>query len=79
MSNTLTTPAQPILPPPPSGDYQLLDSGNERKLEQIGPYLIVRPAPQAIWASRLPASTWQRAQAVYQRDRSGSGVCVVSC
>jgi len=73
MSNTLTTPAQPILPPPPSGDYQLLDSGNERKLEQIGPYLIVRPAPQAIWASRLPASTWQRAQAVYQRDRSGSG------
>lgn len=74
MSNTLTTLAQPILPPPPSGDYQLLDSGNERKLEQIGPYLIVRPAPQAIWASRLPASTWQRAQAVYQRDRSGSGV-----
>jgi 23S rRNA (cytosine1962-C5)-methyltransferase len=56
-----------------SGDYILLDSGRERKLEQVGPYLMVRPAPQAIWTPRLPASAWQRAQAVYERDATGGG------
>ncbi len=66
-------PNQPALESAPSGDYILLDSGNERKLEQLGPYLIVRPAPQAIWSPRLPASAWKRAQAVYERDSSGGG------
>lgn len=72
---TLTT--QPVpgldLPPTPAGDYQLLDSGNSRKLEQVGPYLMVRPAPQAIWEPKLPRSAWQRADASYERDSSGSG------
>jgi 23S rRNA (cytosine1962-C5)-methyltransferase len=44
-----------------------------RRLEQIGPYLMVRPAPQAIWQPRLPHSTWQRADARYERDSSGGG------
>jgi 23S rRNA (cytosine1962-C5)-methyltransferase len=44
-----------------------------RKLEQVGPYLIVRPAPQAIWQPRLPQAAWQRAAAVYERDSSGGG------
>ncbi|MCC6454788.1 MAG: class I SAM-dependent methyltransferase [Caldilineaceae bacterium] len=76
MSETTAT-TKPVsglsLPPTPSGDYQLLDSGNMRKLEQLGPYLIVRPAPQAIWSPRLPQSAWQRADAVYERDASGGG------
>lgn len=63
----------PSLPPTPSGDYQLLDSGNMRKLEQLGPYVIVRPAPQAIWLPRLPKSAWQRADAIFERDASGGG------
>lgn len=29
--------------------YQLLDSGDLKKLEQIGPYKIIRPCAQAIW------------------------------
>lgn len=29
--------------------YQLIDCGNRKKLEQIGDYKIIRPAPQAIW------------------------------
>jgi 23S rRNA (cytosine1962-C5)-methyltransferase len=61
------------LPAPPKGDYQLLDSGNMRKLEQLGPYLIVRPAPQAIWRPRLPQAAWQRAVAIYERDSTGGG------
>jgi 23S rRNA (cytosine1962-C5)-methyltransferase len=61
------------LPSAPKGDYQLLDSGNMRKLEQLGPYLIVRPAPQAVWLPRLPQSAWQRADATYERDSTGGG------
>lgn len=66
-------PAGPALPPPAKGDYQLLDSGNMRKLEQVGPYLMVRPAPQAIWQPRLPQAAWQRAVALYERDNTGGG------
>jgi len=38
---------------PIASDYQLLDSGNMQKLERVGPYMLVRPAPQAIWSPRL--------------------------
>jgi 23S rRNA (cytosine1962-C5)-methyltransferase len=63
----------PSKPQAANADYQLLDSGNAQKLEQIGSYTMVRPAAQAIWPPRLPAAAWQRAQAVYTRDSSGSG------
>ncbi len=56
-----------------TGDYSLLDSGNMSKLEVIGPYTLVRPAPQAIWLPRLGAAEWNRADAVYTRDQSGGG------
>lgn len=57
----------------PGGEYTLLDSGGERKLEQIGDYRIVRQAPQAVWSSRLPESEWKAADAVYERDSTGGG------
>lgn len=55
------------------GNYALLDSGNAQKLERLGPYTIVRPAPQAIWQPQLAPAAWQRADAVYERDSSGGG------
>ena len=33
--------------------FQLIDSGNFQKLEQIGPFRFVRPSPQAVWRPRL--------------------------
>ncbi|RIK44661.1 MAG: hypothetical protein DCC57_17135 [Chloroflexi bacterium] len=66
-----TSPGQTILQT--GGDYALLDSGDAQKLERLGPYTIVRPAPQAIWRPQLPAAVWQRADAVYVRDSSGGG------
>jgi len=53
--------------------YQLLDSGNGAKLEQVGPYLLDRPAPQAVWPRALPEERWSEADATYTRDSSGSG------
>ena len=53
--------------------YQLLDSGGGKKLEQVGPYRLVRPASQALWAPSRPAELWAAADACYQRGPSGSG------
>ena len=52
--------------------YTLLDSGAGRKLEQFGPYILDRPAPQAHHHKRTP-ELWADAQAVYSRSQSGSG------
>jgi 23S rRNA (cytosine1962-C5)-methyltransferase len=34
-------------------DYDLVDSGDGRKLERYGPYRFIRPDPQALWSPRL--------------------------
>lgn len=48
--------------------YELLDSGNGRKLEKFGPYVISRPSSQAVWAPRLPSKIWEAADAVFTRE-----------
>jgi 23S rRNA (cytosine1962-C5)-methyltransferase len=53
--------------------YTLLDAGNEQKLERIGAYTLVRPAPQAIWRPRLSAADWRRADAIHTRGSDGGG------
>jgi 23S rRNA (cytosine1962-C5)-methyltransferase len=58
---------------PPSGEYALLDSGNMQRLEKIGPYTLIRPAPQAIWPPALSRSVWNQADAVFERDETGGG------
>jgi 23S rRNA (cytosine1962-C5)-methyltransferase len=59
----------------PDEDYALLDSGGGEKLEQYGPYRIVRPEGQAIWQKALPGREWQRADAVFTGniDEEGMG------
>jgi 23S rRNA (cytosine1962-C5)-methyltransferase len=52
--------------------YELVDSGNGRKLELIGGVLIDRPSPQAIWPARSGAQ-WGEARAVFRRGEGGSG------
>lgn len=56
-------------------EYELLDSGNGRRLERFGEYILDRPDPQAIWQSKLPVGQWSRADAVFtissQRKETG--------
>ena len=40
-------------------DYQLLDSGDMRKLERFGKVRVNRPDPQALWKPLAPISTWK--------------------
>ncbi len=45
-------------------EYELLDSGNRRKLERFGSLVVQRPEPKAWWGPDLGAREWDRAQAV---------------
>lgn len=54
-------------------EYRVLDCGNKQKLEQVGPYRIIRPALNAFWKPDLPQKEWDMADATYVRDSSGSG------
>lgn len=64
-----------ILEVAPDADYALLDSGDGRKLEQYGPYRIVRPEGQAIWRPALSDKEWNRADAIFtgNTDEEGMG------
>jgi len=54
-------------PTPLPEDYALLDSGDGKKLECFGPYLLARPCSQAAWKPALPASAWTQAHATFDR------------
>lgn len=58
----------------PGPDYALLDSGGFRKLEQYGPYRIIRPEGQALWQPALDAGEWDRADAVFTGDTDEEGL-----
>jgi len=53
--------------------YQLLDSGQGKKLEIIAGLTVERPCPQAIWAPRLSEEEWARASSVCIRKSDGGG------
>ena len=54
-------------------DYELLDSGNGRKLERFGEYILDRIETQALWTPNLAESEWNRANAVFERRNAQSG------
>ncbi len=56
----------------PDSGYELLDSGDGRKLERFGAVVLARPCSQAIWRPSLPASAWERANASFDRDQGNS-------
>ncbi len=61
-----------ILEVAPNDDYALIDSGAGEKLEQYGPYRIVRPEGQAIWQKALPAARLGKGRrGFHRRHRRG--------
>lgn len=58
----------------PNENYALLDSGDGQKLEQYGPYRIVRPEGQAIWRPALNESEWLKADAIFTGDTDEEGM-----
>ncbi|MFN3404758.1 MAG: class I SAM-dependent methyltransferase [Cytophagaceae bacterium] len=51
-------------------DYELLDSGNYKKLERFGNFIVSRPEPQAVWDTSMNEKEWDRlANAVFTRKK----------
>lgn len=63
-----------ILETAPDDNFALLDSGDGVKLEQYGPYRIIRPEAQAIWARTRPDADWAKADAVFTGDTDEEGM-----
>lgn len=53
--------------------YKLLDSGDGRKLEQYGDFVVARPDPQAIWPAGLSAEVWKKADASFIKSWKKQG------
>lgn len=47
--------------------YELIDSGDGRKLERFGRYVLSRPCAQALWRPDLPTERWRKADAEFDR------------
>ena len=54
-------------------DYELLDSGNGRRLERFGKYILNRPDPEVLWQKNLPDSEWEKADAEFVRSYEDKG------
>lgn len=53
-------------------DYELLDSGENMKLERFGDIIVARPETQALW-KKLRPELWEQAHAVFAfRDKKGA-------
>lgn len=50
-------------------DYELIDSGNGRRLERFGKYVLNRPDPEVMWQKTLPPEEWTKADAEFVNDR----------
>lgn len=55
-------------------DYELLDSGNGKRLERFGKYTLVRPDPQCIWQPKLSRTKWENADAWFVRKTDDKGM-----
>lgn len=51
----------------PWRDYELLDSGDNKKLERFGAVILIRPETQAIWRPAHP-ELWKQAKAEFRFD-----------
>ena len=52
--------------------YRLIDTGNGRKLEQFGKYILIRPISTAIWRPAKP-ELWKQANAEFYRSGKDTG------
>lgn len=52
----------------PSSEYELIDSGEEEKLERFGSIVLARPDPQAMWKKTLSEKVWKDAHARFVQE-----------
>jgi 23S rRNA (cytosine1962-C5)-methyltransferase len=59
-----------LLNPTNFKEYELIDSGNYKKLERFGKIITSRPEPQAIWSPSLSEDEWNKqAHATFKKEK----------
>lgn len=58
----------------PTENYVLMDSGDGRKLERYGSYVIDRPESQALWRPALDPGEWKKADAIFTGNTEEEGL-----
>lgn len=53
--------------------YELIDSGEGRRLEKWGRFLLDRPDPQIIWQKSLSSEEWQKSDAIFEKISEDRG------
>lgn len=53
-------------------DYELIDCGNFEKMERFGPYILIRPEPQAVWDKSLSEAEWDKLHHIRFRPKSAT-------
>lgn len=49
-------------------NYELIDSGEGRRLEKFGEYVLDRPDPEVLWKKTLSEEEWAKANAKFNND-----------
>lgn len=56
-------------------DYELIDSGNFKKLERFGEFITIRPEPQAVWDTALNFDEWvKKAHVEFKATSANAGL-----
>lgn len=55
-------------------NYELIDSGEGRRLERFGTYVLDRPDPEVLWKKMLPEADWQKANARFENGWANKDV-----
>lgn len=63
----------PVLYPKEWKDYELLDSGNFRKLERFGPIISDRPETTAAWPKSIAKQIWEKADLYFHEEKGQKG------
>jgi 23S rRNA (cytosine1962-C5)-methyltransferase len=54
-------------------DYELIDAGDEERLERWGQFILRRPDPQALWPKTAAGRIWKEVHGHYHRSSTGGG------
>ena len=54
-------------------DYEIIDMANGEKLERWNNVTLIRPDPQIIWNNKSKPNEWEKADARYNRSKTGGG------
>jgi len=53
-------------------DYEILDTGEDERLERFGKYTFIRPYEDAVWKKTLSKKEWEKADGKFWSSKTGS-------